>query len=474
MLNSVTAEFAGQLQHILPAAAFPDLSDKYLIEPRGRYHGSAGLLVAPENTEQVSQIMQTAEQARVAVLPYGGGTGLVGGQVLTSVAGGPPAPLILSLERMRRIRACYPEENVLVVEAGAVLAEVQAAAAQVNRLFPLSLASEGTAQIGGLLATNAGGVNVLRYGMARDQVLGIEAVMADGQIFNGLKRLRKDNTGYDLRHLLIGSEGTLGIITAASLKLAPRPSAEGTALLTVQSPRTALEVLSCTKEIMGEGISAFEIISAQGLQFLAETFPKIRQPWSEPPEWSVLLHVGLSGGMEPEQAFEMLFERASDLILDGVIAQSQKQTKDLWALRETIPLANKAIGAICSSDISLPLSEVPRFIESAALRIEKFGAVRANCFGHLGDGNLHYNIFPPAGGNVADYIDIRDDLQEEVHCLAHELGGSVSAEHGVGRLKVNDIATFGDPVKLHLMRQIKDTLDPQGILNPGAVLPQKT
>ena len=473
MLNTVTAQFIAQLQEILPAAAFPELSDKYLTEPRGRYHGSAGLLVAPYSTEQVSQIMKSASQARVAVVPYGGGTGLVGGQVLPNVEAGGPAPLILSLGRMRKVRACYPEENVLVVEAGAILVEVHAAAARINRLFPLSLASEGTAQIGGLLATNAGGVNVLRYGMARDQVLGIEAVMADGQIFNGLKRLRKDNTGYDLRHLLIGSEGTLGIITAASLKLVPRPSAEGTALLAVQSPRAALELLSRTKEIMGEGISAFEIISAQGLQFLSEIFPQLRQPWPEPPRWSVLLQLGLSGGIEPEQAFETLFERASDLILDGVIAQSQQQANDLWSLRETIPVANKAIGAICSSDISLPLSELPGFIDAAGLRIAEFGALRINCFGHLGDGNLHYNIFPPAGTNVVDYADIRGDLQQAVHRLTHELGGSVSAEHGVGRLKVNDIEVFGDPVKLHLMRQIKDTLDPQAILNPGAVLPEK-
>ncbi len=473
MLNTVTAQFIAQLQEILPAVAFPELSDKYLTEPRGRYHGSAGLLVAPDSTEQVSQIMKAASQARVAVVPYGGGTGLVGGQVLPNVEAGAPAPLILSLGRMRKVRACYPEENVLVVEAGAILVEVHAAAARINRLFPLSLASEGTAQVGGLLATNAGGVNVLRYGMARDQVLGIEAVMADGQVFNGLKRLRKDNTGYDLRHLLIGSEGTLGIITAASLKLVPRPSAEGTALLAVQSPRAALELLSRTKEIMGEGISAFEIMSAQGLHFLSEIFPQLRQPWPEPPRWSVLLQLGLSGGIEPEQAFETLFERASDLILDGVIAQSQQQANELWRLRETIPLANKAIGAICSSDISLPLSELPGFIDAAGLRIAEFGALRINCFGHLGDGNLHYNIFPPAGANVVDYADIRCDLQQEVHRLTHELGGSVSAEHGVGRLKVNDIEIFGDPVKLHLMRQIKDTLDPRAILNPGAVLPEK-
>lgn len=473
MLNTVTAQFIAHLQQILPAEAFPELSTKYLTEPRGRYNGLAGFLVAPGSTEQVSQVLVAAAQARIAVVPYGGGTGLVGGQILPRTEGGDPAPLILSLARLCKIRACHPEENVLVVEAGAILAEIQKEAQQVKRLFPLSLASESTAQIGGLLATNAGGVNVLRYGMARDQVLGIEAVMADGQIFNGLKRLRKDNTGYDLRHLLIGSEGTLGIITAASLKLVSQPRFEGTALLTVQSPQAALKLLNRTREVVGEGISAFELMSAQSFKFLSEGFPQLRQPWSEPPEWSVLLHLGLSGGKEPEQAFEMLFEQASDLVLDSVIAQSQQQSKDLWSLRETIPLANKAIGAICSSDISLPLSQVPDFIDMVAPRIAKFGTLRTNCFGHLGDGNLHYNIFPPVGVAASRYQKIRDELQYEVHHLTHELGGSVSAEHGVGRLKVDDIATFSDPVKLHLMRLIKDTLDPLGILNPGAVLPQK-
>jgi FAD/FMN-containing dehydrogenase len=354
-----------------------------------------------------------------------------------------------------------------------VLAEVQQSAADVDRLFPLSLASEGSAQIGGLLATNAGGVNVLRYGMARDQVLGVEAVMADGRIFNGLQRLRKDNTGYDLRHLLIGSEGTLGIITAASLKLAPRPQSEGTALLTVDSPSAALNLLGRAKGLLGESISAFELISGQGLRFLAETHPQMRQPWSSPPDWSVLLHLGVSHGTGAEQAIEALFDQASDIILDGVIAQSAQQAQDLWSLRETIPLANRAIGAICSSDISLPLSEIAGFITKMPQALARFGDIRINCFGHLGDGNLHYNLFPAEGAPASNYRDMRADLQSEVHRLTHELGGSVSAEHGVGRLKVADIARFGDPVKLQLMRQIKDTLDPDGILNPGAVLPQR-
>jgi FAD/FMN-containing dehydrogenase len=324
-----------------------------------------------------------------------------------------------------------------------------------------------------LLATNAGGVNVLRYGMARDQVLGVEAVMADGRIFNGLQRLRKDNTGYDLRHLLIGSEGTLGIITAASLKLAPRPQSEGTALLTVASPSAALNLLGRAKGLLGESISAFELISGQGLRFLAETHPQMRQPWSSPPDWSVLLHLGVSHGTGAEQAIEALFDQASDIILDGVIAQSAQQAQDLWSLRETIPLANREIGAICSSDISLPLSEIAGFITKMPQALARFGDIRINCFGHLGDGNLHYNLFPAEGAPASNYRDMRADLQAEVHRLTHELGGSVSAEHGVGRLKVADIARFGDPVKLQLMRQIKDTLDPDGILNPGAVLPQR-
>ena len=471
MLNPVTAKFTSQLQRLLPAAAFPELGDKYLTEPRGHYQGSVGLLVAPGSTAQVAQVIAAAAAARIGVVPYGGGTGLVGGQVLPASKTCTPAPLILSLGRMRQIRACYPEENVLVAEAGAVLAEVQQSAVDVDRLFPLSLASEGTAQIGGLLATNAGGVNVLRYGMARDQVLGIEAVMADGRIFNGLQRLRKDNTGYDLRHLLIGSEGTLGIITAASLKLVPRPQSEGTALLTVDSPSAALDLLGRAKGILGESISAFEMISGQGLRFLAETHPQMRQPWSSPPDWSILLHLGVSNGAGAEQAIEALFEQASDVIRDGVIAQSAQQAQDLWSLRETIPLANRAIGAICSSDISLPLSEIASFIAKMPVALARYGDIRINCFGHLGDGNLHYNLFPAAGAAASDYRAMRADLQAEVHRLTHELGGSVSAEHGVGRLKVADIARFGDPVKLQLMRQIKDTLDPQGIMNPGAVLP---
>ena len=469
MLKPVSPEFKTYLETILPPAAFPEMSEKYLTEPRGRYQGIAGILVAPDGADQVSKVISAAAQAAIGVIPYGGGTGLVGGQLLPTSRGAVPAPIIISLSRMRKIRSCHSEENVLVVEAGVTLSEAKAEALNVKRLFPLSLTSEGTAQIGGILATNAGGVNVLRYGMARDQVLGIEAVMADGQILKGLKRLRKDNTGYDLRHLLIGSEGTLGIITAASLKLVARPSNEGTAFLAVESPTSALAFLSRAQEVLGDSISAFELISAQALKFISEKFPQMRQPWPKPPEWSVLLQLGLSGGLEPEQAFETLFERASDLILDGVIAQSQQQARDLWALREAFPQKL----SICSFDISVPLSEIPNFISSAGLRTKKFGKLRTNCFGHLGDGNLHYNIFPPQGASAKDYHEIKNDLEGELHSLTHEMGGSISAEHGVGRLKVMDLERFSDPVKMALMHTMKKALDPLGILNPGAVLPSR-
>ena len=470
MLKPASPELKTYLETILPPAAFPEISEKYLTEPRGRYQGMAGIIVAPDCTDQVSKIISAAARANVGVIPYGGGTGLVGGQLLPTSREEVPEPIIMSLSRMCKVRSCHPEENVLVVEAGVTLADAKAEAFNVNRLFPLSLTSEGTAQIGGILATNAGGVNVLRYGMARDQVLGIEAVMADGQILRGLKRLRKDNTGYDLRHLLIGSEGTLGIITATSLKLASRPASEGTAFFAVESPTSALEFLNRAQKVVGDSISAFELISAQGLKFISEKFPKMRQPWPKPPGWSVLLHLGLSVGQRPEKAFDALFERASELIIDGVIAQSQQQSNDLWSLREAIPLANKAVGAICSFDISVPLSEIPNFIQKAGLRTQRFGKLRTNCFGHLGDGNLHYNIFPPLGASTKDYNETRDNLENELHSLAYELGGSISAEHGVGRLKVNDLERFCDPVKMALMRTMKKALDPLGILNPGAVL----
>lgn len=468
ILNAADPKFAQHLLTLLPDDILVEVQPRYLEEPRGRFSGQSGILALPRTTQDVATLIGAANAASVGVVPYGGGTGLVGGQVAPEG----PAPLIISLERMTSIRAVYPDENVLVAEAGAILADIQTAARDHNRLFPLSLASEGSARIGGNLSTNAGGVNVLRYGNTRDLCLGLEAVMADGSIWNGLSRLRKDNTGYDLRNLLVGAEGTLGIITAAALKLSPVPTGQGTALIVVPSPKAALELLSLARDRMGEAISAFELIHRQGFDFLSEALPDIRQPFDTPPEWCVLIDVGLAAGLDPVDALGELFEDAMEhgMAIDGLIAQSETQATDFWTVREQIPEANRRIGSVSSHDISLPLGELPRFIETAPSVIAQFGTFRINCFGHLGDGNLHYNVFPLRGQDRSEFDNVRLAVKRAVYDLVHDMGGSVSAEHGVGRLKVDDLERYGDPTKLAVMRAIKAALDPNGIMNPGVIL----
>jgi FAD/FMN-containing dehydrogenase len=418
----------------------------------------------------VSTLIREANAACVGVIPYGGGTGLVGGQVAPEG----PTPLILSLERMKTVRDVYPDENVLVAEAGVILADVQAAADAADRLFPLSLAAEGTARIGGNLATNAGGTGVLRYGNARDLCLGLEAVLPDGQIWNGLTRLRKNNTGYDLRNLLIGAEGTLGVITAAALKLFPKPARTGTALLVVNDPRAALALLSLARARLGEMVSAFELIHRQGFDFLAQTIPEVRHPFPIAPEWCVLIEVGLSGDLDPSTALEDLFAAALEggMASDGLVAQTTQQARDFWTIREMIPEANRRVGSVSSHDISVPLSAIPDFIEQGAVKVAEIGDFRINCFGHVGDGNLHYNVFPLQGKTRADHDHQRAHIKATLHDLVHLMGGSISAEHGIGRVKVADLERYGDPAKLSAMRAIKTALDPKGIMNPGAVLRQ--
>jgi FAD/FMN-containing dehydrogenase len=441
---------------------------RYLEEPRGRWTGQGGVLVLPRSTDEVQVVVRACAEARVGLVPWGGGTGLVGGQIMPDG----PAPVILSLERMARVRNIWPEENALEVEAGATLAAVQEAAAGVGRLFPLSLASEGTARIGGVLATNAGGIGVLRYGNARDLCLGVEAVMADGSVMGGLKRLRKDNTGYDLRNLLIGAEGTLGIITAATLRMVPRPAVNVTAMLVVDSPAAALRLLTLCQTRVPGMVSAFELIARRGFEFLAEKMPEVACPFAVVPDWCVLLELGLPSVFEAEEVMAGLYAEADEagLVQDGVIAASEAQRQALWRIRETIPEANRLVGAVSSHDISLPLSAVPGFITAADAALAAMGAFRVNCFGHLGDGNLHYNVFPAPGRTRRDHEAERDAIKACVHDLVHGMGGSVSAEHGVGRLKVGDLEKYGDPGKLAAMRAVKAALDPLGILNPGAVL----
>ena len=467
-LNPADSAFAARLAADLGPDILRPAEARYLEEPRGLYAGQQGLLALPRDTAEVATLICHANDARVAVIPYGGGTGLVGGQVMPEG----PTPLIVSLERMNRLRGTYPQENTLIAEAGMILADVQAAAEAADRLFPLSLAAEGSARIGGNLATNAGGTGVLRYGNARDLCLGLEAVLPDGKIWNGLTRLRKNNTGYDLRHLLIGAEGTLGIITAAALKLFSPPAETGTALMIVDSPAAALALLAQARSQLGEMVSAFELMHRQSYDFLAEKLPEIRQPFDAPPEWSVLIDVGVSGGIDPSEALETLFASGMEagLVHDGLIAQNRQQADDFWRIREMIPEANRLIGSVSSHDISVPLGALADFIKQAGARVAAIGDFRINCFGHVGDGNLHYNVFPQVGKARAEHDGQRDGIKRAVHDLVDELGGSVSAEHGIGRVKVGDLERYGDPAKLSAMRAIKAALDPNGIMNPGAVL----
>lgn len=465
-LQAATPAFLDRLRDRLPPAAFREAGEEHLSEPRGRSRGT-GLLLAPGSTGEVAAILRACHEARVAVVPHSGGTGLVGGQLLSEG----PAPVILSLARMDRVRAVHPSENVMVAEAGAILAEVQAAAAAAGRLFPLSLASQGSARIGGCLATNAGGTQVLRWGNARALCLGLEAVTAGGEVWHGLTRLRKDNAGYDLRDLLIGSEGTLAVITAAALRMVQPPAGVGAALLAVPSPGAALDLLGLAQGHYGDAVQGFELIGRTGFDFLAETglgAPPLRPS----PDWTVLVELGLPEGLAPAVALERLFAEgeARGLVTDGVLAASLAQRAALWALRERIPEANRLIGAVSSHDISLPLSEIPPFIPEAEAALAALGRFRVNCFGHLGDGNLHFNVFAPKGVARGELDALRERVKATVHDLVHARGGSVAAEHGVGRLKVGDLERYGDPVKLRMMRAVKAALDPRGILNPGAVL----
>lgn len=468
MLNPCDMAFVASLAALLPDGRLGPADSGHLEEPRGRWHGQAGILARPQTTAEVAAILRACHVARVGVVPWGGGTGLVGGQIMTD---GPP-PVLLSLERMTALRGAYPSESALVVEAGMILADVQAEATRIGRVFPLSLASEGSCRIGGNLAANAGGTAVLRYGNARDLCLGLEAVLPDGTVFNGLTRLRKDNAGYDLRHLLIGSEGTLGVITAASLKVFPVPAATVVAILTVPSPAAALELLGLAQSDLPGMVSSFELMHRTGFDFLAETMPEIRAPFDPVPDWMVLIELGLPRGLEPDETMAGLYAMGAEagLVTDGVIATSEAQAAALWHLREMLPEGNRRIGAVSSHDISLPLSAIPDFIARAPGELAALGEFRINCFGHVGDGNLHWNVFPARGATRADHDARRGAVKERVHDLVHAMGGSVAAEHGVGRLKTADLRRYADPGKLAAMRAIKAALDPHGIMNPGAVL----
>ncbi len=439
-----------------------------LTEPRGNYKNFATRVIKPKNTNQVSTVLATLNEHKIGVIPYSGGTGLVGGQM---------APhsdfFLLSLEKMQALRDFSEADGVLVVESGMILSKVHEEALRINRKFPLSLASEGTCQIGGNLATNAGGINVIRYGSARNLCLGVEAVFADGTIYNGLASLIKDNSGYDIRNLLIGSEGTLGVITAASLKTFPLSDEKVVSMIKVESPGKAVMLLNQFQQVFENHIQAYELLSRKGLEFLNKGHFTFKEPFVERGDWMVLIEISGSKLFDLSRIFQDVLYKAlrENWVIDAVIAQNETQEKELWQIRENMSEANRQIGAIFSSDVSVPISQISNFVFEAEKRVKKVSSeLQINCFGHLGDGNMHFNVFPPFGKNKYDFKHLKNDVGDAIHEVASKLNGSFSAEHGIGRLKVMDLEKYGDVGKLQFMKLIKSALDPNFILNPGVII----
>ena len=445
----------------------------YVRDWLGKWQGSTPVVVRPRNATEVSAVMRLCHQTRTPVVPQGGNTGMSGG----ATPDGSGAQVILSLNRMKRIREVDPVNNTLCADAGVLLADVQAAAREVGRFFPLSLGAEGSCTIGGNLATNAGGTAVLRYGNTRDLALGLEVVLPDGRVWNGLRGLRKDNTGYDLRDLYIGSEGTLGIITAATLKLFPRPVASCTALLTLDTIDQAVDVLSRARSGFGAALTGFELMSGACLQAVVRLFPQQRLPFegaSAESPWFALLELSDSESeAHARDRFEAVLGDAIDagLVNDAAIAANVAQSKALWHLRESIPLAEAELGKSVKHDVSIPISSIAGFVHKTnALLQARFPGVRHVIFGHLGDGNLHYNVANAPGQTESELLALQSEIYGVVHDSVHAHSGSISAEHGVGQLKRDELPRYKSAVELALMRRIKRALDPQGLMNPGKVL----
>ncbi len=443
----------------------------YLHEERGLYHGKAAMVVRPANTAEVAAIVSACAAAKIPIVPQGGNTGLCGGAAPHEDA----SEVILNLGRMNKVRAIDPVNFTMTVDAGCILADIQAVAEKNDCLFPLSLAAEGSCQIGGNLATNAGGINVLRYGNARDLALGLEVVLPDGRIWNGLRSLGKDNTGYALRQLFVGAEGTLGIITAAVLKLFPRPRETATALCAISELDAVSQLLNRARALSGDAVTAFELIPRIGLEMLTKHVAGCSDPFDAPHPWYVLIELSTS---RPDAAvratFDKLLESAFEdgTLADAVIAESLEQTKGLWRLRESLPEAQKFEGGSIKHDVSVPVSLVPAFISQGMAAIaEHFPGARPVPFGHVGDGNVHFNVSQPPGADKAAYLAQWEDMNRTIHDIVVGMNGSISAEHGIGRLKVGEMQHYKHPVELDLMRRVKQALDPNNLMNPGKVIP---
>lgn len=438
----------------------------YMREWRGLWTGKSPLVLRPGSTDEVSHIMQIAHETGTPIVPQSGNTGLVGGQIPHETGN----EVVVSLDRMTRIIDIDARNFTMTVEAGAVLKSVQDAAAAVGLLFPLSLASEGSCRIGGNLSTNAGGLNVLAYGSARDLCIGLEAVLADGRVWNGLRRLRKDNTGYDLKSLFMSSEGTLGIITRAVLKLIPRPKTFETWFAAVRDPQAAVDLLSLARDTSGNRVVAFELMPEIGLGFTV-THMNIRPPLAAPSPWYVLAELA---DPVPGTALRILEEATErGLASDATIAQSDSQRDALWAIRELMPESQKFEGGSIKHDVSVPVSDLPRFVaEARDAVLQVMPDARIMCFGHMGDGNMHFNVTQPEGMDTRAFLARWDEINAAVYSVVLRLDGSISAEHGIGRLKRQHMPHIKQPVELDMMRALKRLFDPKNILNPGKVLPE--
>jgi FAD/FMN-containing dehydrogenase len=468
---------AAELKRIVGAAGWSDDANTLAPHERdftGAYHGSAGLLLKPTSAQQVSEIVRACAASGTAIVPQGGNTGLVGGGV---PAGGRTC-VLLNLARMNRVRDIDPSNNTITVDAGCVLAEVQASASAVDRLFPLSLGSEGSAQIGGNLSTNAGGVQVLRYGMARDLVLGLEVVLPDGTLMDGLRGLRKDNTGYDLKQLFIGAEGTLGVITAAVLKLFPRPARSETAFLAVRDADSAVEILNRLRKATGDAVTACELMSGFTLELVLRNIAGARAPLAGRHDWFLLVECAGGGGQELRQALEATLTEALEqgLAQDAAVAETQAQAQAFWKLRHTVGESRRPEGACLNHDISVPVSATATFIASASAACHAlYPGCRVSAYGHIGDGNVHFSVLqpqPPAQGTASDaaFLARADAITREVYGVAVALRGSISAEHGIGQSKIDELLLQKSAAEMALMRMLKRALDPQSIMNPGKLL----
>ncbi|MFQ0813963.1 hydroxyacid dehydrogenase [Brucella anthropi] len=452
------------------ALTAPEDIAAYLVEQRDLYHGRTPLVLRPGSTEEVAAIMKLATETGTPVVPQGGNTGLVGGQQPDESG----SAIILSLGRMNRIRNLDTVGNLVTLEAGVILKNLQDAAEKAGRLFPLSLGAEGSCQIGGNLGSNAGGTAVLAYGNMRELCLGLEVVLPTGEILNDLRYVKKDNTGYDLKDLFVGSEGTLGVITAAVLKIFPQPKGKGVAYAGLRNPEDVLRLFQLATEHAGPSLTGFELMPRVGVEFTVRHVDGVRDPLEGPHDWYVLIDISSSRSEEDARTtLETILTEAfeNDIIQDAAIAESVAQAQSFWKMREEMSWAQKPEGGSIKHDISVPVASIPAFIHEAnAATLDMIPGARVVCFGHIGDGNLHYNVSQPVGADKEAFLARWHDLNHRVHTIVASYGGSISAEHGIGQLKREELAFFKQDIALDLMRRIKSAFDPAGIMNPGKVL----